>query len=59
MLWEEHEGYLNGNWLVTKTEPRLFYMFAKYGTKVQGEIEKSAEGKSHFQPSCVVRRPKD
>ena len=59
MLWEEHEGYLRGNWLVTSTEPRLYYMFSKYSVKVQGEIEKGASKQKMMQPSCVVRRPVD
>jgi len=56
MLWEEHEGYLHGNWLITKTEPRLFYQFAKFDERVERELEECAQERLTFMPSRVVRR---
>jgi hypothetical protein len=53
-LWEEHEQFLRENWLITTSEPPLYFQFAKYDSRVQAEIAKQSEKRASM--SSVVRR---
>jgi hypothetical protein len=54
LLWDEHEGYIRGDWLFTKTEPRLYYKFAKSSQRVEQELAKQIDERASSTAVKVV-----
>lgn len=57
LLWEEHEQFLRGSWLVTKNSPPLMYQFAKYDEKEQLKVEKDEKERAKVKPAARFLAP--